>query len=180
MCYKYITIYLGRYKSWCDVETPSGYILTFNWCTYYCTIEPRKECPLKARITQGGIHKLCRQYFALYWPPTHPLLTFVKENLSTVDIFSTTAPKGQIISKGLFGILGFLQRTNEQILFSTVRQKKMNSFVRFLEESNPTPKVVSKLSDLYLPRFVNVVCECSLIDDSIGTLTFLPYVTYVD
>ena len=37
--------------------------------------------------------------------------------------------KGQIISKGLFGILGFFQKTNEEIRFS---------FVRSLEESEDT------------------------------------------
>ena len=31
----------------------------------------------------------------------------------------------QIVSKGLFGILGFLQKTKEQIRFRTVRQKKI-------------------------------------------------------
>ena len=31
--------------------------------------------------------------------------------------------KGQIISNGLFSILGFFQKTNEQIRFSAVRQK---------------------------------------------------------
>ena len=43
--------------------------------------------------------------------------------------------KGQIILKGLFGILKFSQKTNKRI--------------RFLENSR-IPKVLSKLSDLYI------------------------------
>ena len=39
--------------------------------------------------------------------------------------------KGQIISKGLFGILGFFQKTNKQIRFQYWQAKKQNSFVRF-------------------------------------------------
>ena len=46
--------------------------------------------------------------------------------------------KGQIISKRLFGILGFFQKTNEQIRFLVLLGKKPNSFVRFLEESEDT------------------------------------------
>ena len=33
----------------------------------------------RARNYFGGLHKLRSQDFAHYWPPTHPLLTFVKE-----------------------------------------------------------------------------------------------------
>ena len=43
--------------------------------------------------------------------------------------------KGQLISKGLFGTLEFLQKTKKKFVYSTVRPKK-NSFVRFLEESS--------------------------------------------
>ena len=32
--------------------------------------------------------------------------------------------KGQLISKGLFGTLEFLQKTNEKFVYSTVRPKK--------------------------------------------------------
>ena len=46
--------------------------------------------------------------------------------------------KGQIISKGLFGILGFFQKTNEQIPFLVQLGQKTNLFVRFLEESEDT------------------------------------------
>ena len=48
--------------------------------------------------------------------------------------------KGQTISKGLFGILGFFQKTNEQIRFQYCQAKKMNLFVRFLEESKDTKR----------------------------------------
>ena len=41
--------------------------------------------------------------------------------------------KGQLISKGLFGILEFFQKTNERIRHSTVRHKKQ---IRFFEESS--------------------------------------------
>ena len=78
------------------------------------------------------------------------LKSYLKYNSKTCPPnYLTSSYKGQIVSKGLFGILGlFLQKTNEQIRFRTVRQKKMNSFVSW---KNPRiPKVVSKLSDLYL------------------------------
>ena len=42
--------------------------------------------------------------------------------------------KGQIISKGLFGVLEFSQKTNERIRLSS----KKNSFVRFLREFEDT------------------------------------------
>ena len=42
--------------------------------------------------------------------------------------------KGQLISKWLFGILEFFQKTNKRIWHSTVRPKRTNSFVHFLEE----------------------------------------------
>ena len=51
----------------------------------------------RARNYFGGLHKLRSQDLAHYWPPTQPLLTFVKEflywnkkNLHTVDISSPT------------------------------------------------------------------------------------------
>ena len=54
--------------------------------------------------------------------------------------------KGQIISKGLFGALKFSQKTNKQI-----RRSSKNEFVRlFFWENLRIPKVVSKLSDLYV------------------------------
>ena len=59
----------------------------------------------------------------------------------------SAALKGQIISKGLFGILGFFQKTNKQICFITVREKKrIRSFVFW--KNLRLPKVVSKLADL--------------------------------
>ena len=50
------------------------------------------------------------------------------------------AAKGQIISKGLFGILGFFQKTNERIRFFSLTVLKTNLFVRFSEESEDTKK----------------------------------------
>ena len=43
--------------------------------------------------------------------------------------------KGRIISKGLFGFLGFFQKTNEQIRFSTVvvRQKTNGSVIERIQ-----------------------------------------------
>ena len=50
-----------------------------------------------------------------------------------------TGPKGQMISKRHFDILGFFQKkTNKQIRFYYCQEKKTKSFVRFLEESEDT------------------------------------------
>ena len=50
-----------------------------------------------------------------------------------------TGPKGQMISKRHFDILGFFQKKwTNKFVFITVRQKKTKSFVRFLEESEDT------------------------------------------
>ena len=63
----------------------------------------------------------------------------------------------------IFGILGFFQKTNKRIRFFSLTVLKTNLLVCFLEESEDTKKyVLSKLSDLYLPRLVNVVKECPL------------------
>ena len=48
--------------------------------------------------------------------------------------------KGQLISKGLFGILEFFQKTNERILFYYCWAKNPNLFVCFLEESSACKK----------------------------------------
>ena len=59
--------------------------------------------------------------------------------------------KGRIISKGLFGFLGFFQKTNEQIHFSTVvllGKKQTDSFVQFLEESKATDSHFEIIMDL--------------------------------
>ena len=42
--------------------------------------------------------------------------------------------------KGLFGILGFFQKTNEQIRFFCLTVLKTNLFVQFLEESEDSKK----------------------------------------
>ena len=58
--------------------------------------------------------------------------------------------KGQIISKGLFGIPGFLKKKKKKS-FLVLLGKKTNSFVRFLEESMLNPwldNLFSKLIDL--------------------------------
>ena len=47
-----------------------------------------------------------------------------------VEIFS----KGQIISKWIFGVFNFLQKTNENKSIWGIIVVKSNSFVRFLEE----------------------------------------------
>ena len=52
--------------------------------------------------------------------------------------------KGQIISKGLFGVLEVSQKTNERIHHSS-----KNEFIRsFFWENSRIPKVLLKLSDL--------------------------------
>ena len=51
-----------------------------------------------------------------------------------------TPPKGQIISKGLFGILGFFQKMNEEIRFYYCLAKEPYSFFRFLEDSEDTKR----------------------------------------
>ena len=52
-----------------------------------------------------------------------------------IPILIWTPLKGQIISKGLFGILEFSQKMNERIRRSS---KKTNSFIRFLGEFEDT------------------------------------------
>jgi hypothetical protein len=64
--------------------------------------------------------------------------------------------KGQIISKGLFGILEFFQKTNERILFYYCWAKNPNLFVCFLEESSACKKhydSVWTLSNLHEKMF---------------------------
>ena len=57
-----------------------------------------------------------------------------------VEIDYVVPTKGNLISKALFGILEFFQKTNEQIRFyyNQAKVKKENSFVRFLEEFEDT------------------------------------------
>ena len=50
--------------------------------------------------------------------------------------------KGQLISKGLFAILEFFQKTTETIQSIVLLGKKPNSFVRFLEESSGWKKTL--------------------------------------
>ena len=62
------------------------------------------------------------------------------EILTEFDVRGTRwTTKGQIISKGLIGVLEFSKKTNEVV--------KTNLFIVFLENSR-IPKVLSKLSDL--------------------------------
>ena len=57
---------------------------------------------------------------------------------------SSCVTKGQIISKRFFGVVDFLQKTNDNRSHSG----KTNSFVRFLEEIDHSKKTFSKLTDL--------------------------------
>ena len=60
------------------------------------------------------------------------------------EVSGSPYPKGQIILKGLFGIVEFSQKTNERI-----RRSSKNEFVcSFFWENSRIPKVLSKLSDL--------------------------------
>ena len=57
---------------------------------------------------------------------------------------------GQLISKGLFGILEFFQKTNEQILFSTVMLGKKNRIHSFIFWKNgQLERNITTLSDIY-------------------------------
>ena len=49
--------------------------------------------------------------------------------------FAVMPPKGQKISKFLFGVFSFLQKTNETKSTWGIMVVKSNSFVRFLEET---------------------------------------------
>ena len=75
---------------------------------------------------------------------TWPRMTGQVEHMGTVGIYPPPNfgryIKGQIISKGLFGTLGFFQKTNKQIRFFCLTVQKTNLFVRFLEESEGTKK----------------------------------------
>ena len=51
--------------------------------------------------------------------------------------------KGQLISKGHFGVLSSSQKKNERI-----RQSSKNEFVLLFLENSRIPKVLSKLSEL--------------------------------
>ena len=55
--------------------------------------------------------------------------------------------KGQLISKFLFGIFNFFQKSNENKSTWGIIVVKSNSFVRFLEETSDE-KIISTLSDL--------------------------------
>ena len=55
--------------------------------------------------------------------------------------------KGQIISKYLFGVFSFFQKTNENKWTWGIIVVKSNSFVRFLEEIDDS-KTISKSTDL--------------------------------
>ena len=57
---------------------------------------------------------------------------------SNLKLVSNT--KGQLISKGLFGILKFFQKRMNEFVFSTIRQKKPEFVRSFLEESSAWKK----------------------------------------
>ena len=70
--------------------------------------------------------------------------TFRPTILNGFLILKIKIPKGQIISKGLFGVLEFSQKTNERI-----RRSSKNEFVSLFFGRIPGyQKVLSKLSDL--------------------------------
>ena len=50
--------------------------------------------------------------------------------------------KGQLISKGLFGILNYSKKTNEQIQLNYYDTSGRIVFVRFLEEFEDTKKTL--------------------------------------
>ena len=57
-------------------------------------------------------------------------------------------PKGQLISKWFFGVIDFLQKTNEQIRLYYYDTSGRLFFVLFLEEIDEPQKTISKLTDL--------------------------------
>ena len=54
--------------------------------------------------------------------------------LTFFDLCKLVDSKGQLISKCLFGVFNFFQKTNENKLSSGIVVVKLNSFVVFLEE----------------------------------------------
>ena len=84
-----------------------------------------------------------------FWGPTYLpkllLCHFYMQNSKDV--------KGQIISKGLFGVLKFSQKTNERIR----RSSKKEFVCLFLWGNLRIPNVVSKLSDLYVSELRNIL-----------------------
>ena len=74
----------------------------------------------------------------------HWIFFHTPEDSKVFQIFTSWCTrKGQIISKGLFGVLEFSKKTNERI-----RCSSKNEFVRSFFLNSRVPKVLSKLSDL--------------------------------
>ena len=61
-------------------------------------------------------------------------------NISQLGIYIKFGTKGQIISKGFFGVFDFLQKTNEGIRLYYYDTSSRLVFVRFLEETEDTKK----------------------------------------
>ena len=80
------------------------------------------------------------------------LCGFFPSWIDCIWVINRPVIKGQITSKGLFGILGFFQKNERSNSFLVLLgKKKPNSYVRFLEESEDQPripKVLSKLSEV--------------------------------
>ena len=58
------------------------------------------------------------------------------------------AAKGELISKWFFGVINFLQKTNERIRLYYYDTSGRLVFVRFFEEIDDYQKTISKLTDL--------------------------------
>ena len=71
--------------------------------------------------------------------------------LTTNFVFSVLRllTKGQLISKWFFGVIDFLQKTNERIRLYYYDTSGQLVFVCFLEKIEGTKKTITKLSDLY-------------------------------
>ena len=60
--------------------------------------------------------------------------------LHDIEHSASVKTKGQLISKWFFGVVDFLQKTNENKSTWGIIVVKLNSFVRFLEEIDDSKK----------------------------------------
>ena len=78
------------------------------------------------------------------------------KRIPALFVNKTSAFKGQLISKWFFGVVDFLQKTNENKSTWGLIVVKSNLFVHSLEEIDDPHilrKTILKLSDLYLCLF---------------------------
>ena len=98
------------------------------------------------KICKNDFRKQQQQSLIHLFSEVHIFREGHKNMMKSANFFDVT--KGQIISKRLFGILGFFQKTNERIRFFCLTVLKTNLFVCFFGRIRGYQKVFSKLSDL--------------------------------